>query len=112
MDPQDVFAQGSLAFCLTQLSGLSRELNDLDAATTYGRRAVVEATPERSQYRRGIAWIALGAASRARGQTTDACRAFRTAKIHLDAAAAAADGPEAFLARNLTRVSQAPAACR
>jgi non-specific serine/threonine protein kinase/serine/threonine-protein kinase len=116
LDPADVFARQSLGYCLIQLSQLSRELGDLAAAESFGRRGVdvYESLPPGEQVaRRGYAWLALGKAHRAAGREAQGCAAVRRAESYFSKASVAPD-----LERNqlqpdaLTGVRETLATCR
>jgi tetratricopeptide (TPR) repeat protein len=84
-DPQDVFARQAVGFCLMQLSRLSLQQGDVDAAIGYGRRAVdvYESLPEEGHLaRRGFAWLAFGQAARQAGRRTEGCEALRRAHAY------------------------------
>jgi non-specific serine/threonine protein kinase/serine/threonine-protein kinase len=90
-DPQDVFARQSLGFCLLQLSALTHQLGDLDAALSHGRRAVEiyeSLAPSEYVARRGMAWLELGHAQQQADLATEGCRSIRRAAGYLKAAEA------------------------
>jgi tetratricopeptide (TPR) repeat protein len=94
LDPADVFARQSLGYNVLQLSILSRELGDLDAAASHGRRAVdiYESLPPGEHLaRRGYAWLALGKASRAAGREVAGCAELRRAEAYFSKASVAPD---------------------
>jgi non-specific serine/threonine protein kinase/serine/threonine-protein kinase len=81
-DPQDVYARQALGYCLMQLSELSGQLGEIEAAVSYGRRAVDTydgLPPSENLARRGFAWRAFGRAAGLKGMRSDECAAFRRA---------------------------------
>ena len=75
-----------------QLSDLSRELGDLNAAVSYGRRGVdaYESLPPAEELaRRGSSWFALGKAASLAGRRTEACVALRRAHEYFTKASVA-----------------------
>jgi non-specific serine/threonine protein kinase/serine/threonine-protein kinase len=116
LDPADVFARQSLGYCLLQLSVLSRELGDLVAAESYGRRSVdvYESLPSGEDLaRRGYAWLALGKAIRAAGHEARGCAALRRAESYFSQASVAPNVERNRLeAGTLSSAREALAACR
>jgi tetratricopeptide (TPR) repeat protein len=116
-DPQDVFARQGIGYCLTELSDLSRRLNELDAAVDYGRRAteVYASLPESYNVttRRGQAWLAYGRAQSGVGRIADGCHAYQQARTHLERAAASPpDGLGEYVDSGLRFLSEALRRCR
>ena len=114
-DPADVFTRQGLGFVLTQLSQLSRNLGDVDAAATYGQRSVDthESLPRGEHLaRRGYAWLALGQADGAGGRSIEACAALRRAEGYfLKASVAQGMERDMLEPETLTEVSKALATC-
>ena len=114
-DPQDVYARQALGYCLMQLSDLSRQPGDVDAAVGYGRRAVdtYESLPASEQLaRRGLAWLSLAKAAHVAHPRTEECTALGRARDQFTKASAASPNERQMLQPDaVASVEEALTAC-